>query len=108
VLPRLAGDPRIRVVRYEDLFEGQEKAAHFRAMLEFVTGFPDGFQAPFTFDPAILGKRSHSSRDGAFPHWRAWSPELARSLDALCGEAMRPFGYGTEPEWTAKLRQSGP
>jgi hypothetical protein len=107
VLPRLAGEPRIRVVRYEDLFEGEQKAAHFRAMLEFVTSFPDGCQAPFTFNPAILGKRSHSTRDGAFPHWRDWSPELARSLDALCGEAMRPFGYGTEPEWTEKLRRAG-
>jgi hypothetical protein len=107
VLPRLEGEPRSRVLRYEDLFESEEKAVRFREMLEFITAFPDGFTAPFTFDPAILGERSHSSRHGAFPHWREWSPELARRLDELCGEVMRPFGYGTEPAWAEKLRQAG-
>lgn len=103
VLPRLAGDPRVRVLRYEDLFEGADKAARFREMLEFVTSFPDGATAPFAFDPAILAERSHATRDGAFPGWRAWNPDLVRRLEAHCGPVMRTLGYGGEPEWREKL-----
>lgn len=103
VLPRLAGDARVRVLRYEDLFVVPGKAEHFRAMLEFATTFPDGTTAPFAFEPELLAERSHSSRDGAFPGWRAWDPDLARRLEAHCGPLMRTFGYGAEPEWQAKI-----
>lgn len=105
VLPRLAGDPRVRVMRYEDLFEGADKAARFQAMLAFATSFPDGATAPFAFDPAILAERSHATRGGAFPGWRAWDPDLARRLEAHCGPVMRTLGYGGEPEWRAKLEE---
>ena len=103
VLPRLAGDPRMRVMRYEDLFEGADKAARFRDMLTFTTRFPDGATAPFAFDPAILAERSHATRDGAFPGWRAWDPDLALRLEAYCGPIMRTLGYGGEPEWQEML-----
>lgn len=105
ILPRIAGDPRVRLLRYEDLFESAGKEERFRAMLDFATAFPDGFRAEVAFDPALLAQRSHSSRDGNFPGWRRWDAELARTLELHCGELMRPFGYGGEPAWAEKLAE---
>jgi hypothetical protein len=95
------------VLRYEDLFEGAAKAARFREMLDFATSFPDGFSAGYAFDAAILERRSHSSRGGAFPGWRQWDPALAARVEELCGTTMRLFGYGAEPEWAEKVTQGG-
>jgi hypothetical protein len=38
-----------------------------------------------------------------YPSWADWPPEQCRQLDTICGEQMRSFGYGTEPEWLEKL-----
>lgn len=105
ILPRIAGNPRIRLLRYEDILESAGKEASFRAMLDFATAFPDGFRAAVAFDPALLAQRSHSSRDGSFPGWRRWDAGLALALERHCGGLMRPFGYGGEPEWTEKLAE---
>ena len=41
------------------------------------------------------------------PDWREWTPERCRSLQRLCGAQMQSYGYGSEPEWQAKLASHG-
>ena len=108
ILPRIAGDGRIRLLRYEDILGSAGREERFREMLEFATVFPDGFRAGVDFDPALLARRSHASREGGFPGWRRWDDKLARTLERHCGALMRELGYGGEPEWAAKTGAGGP
>lgn len=108
ILPRVAGDPRIRLLRYEDILGSAGREERFREMLAFATAFPDGFRAGVDFDPALLARRSHASREDGFPGWRRWDAGLARTLARHCGGLMRELGYGGEPEWAAKIAAGGP
>ena len=33
--------------------------------------------------------------------WREWDARTRERVEALCGESMRRYGYGNEPEWRA-------
>lgn len=108
ILPRIAGDPRVRLLRYEDILGSAGREERFREMLEFATRFPDGSSARIDFDPALLARRSHASPADGFPGWRRWDPALARTLERHCGGLMRRLGYGGEPEWAAKIAAGAP
>jgi hypothetical protein len=103
LLPRIAANPRVRVVRFEDLFVSAGKEERFRDLMDFITTFPDGFRAAYRFDPGLLERRVHATAVERFPGWRRWSSAQCRSLDHFCGAAMAHFGYGKEAEWTDRL-----
>ena len=92
-----------RVCRFEDLFHGQQREEAFRKMLEFVTEFPDGFRARWTFDPSILSQKVHSKSAGPFPKWTEWQQMYVNQVHEHCGELMQQFGYGQEPQWREKV-----
>jgi hypothetical protein len=95
-------DSRTQLYRYEDLFLSIDRRDTVIEMLEFITRFEDR-QYYYELQVERLKKRVHSSTRKTFPGWRDWSPELARTLDKLCGNLMVQFGYGQEPEWQLKL-----
>lgn len=94
----VAKDEHTMVIRYEDLFLGEDSHRHFEDMLKFVTSFDDrSFE--FTFDRNSLSERVHASVDGRKDQWERWDASDASYLERLCGPLMRTFGYGGEAEW---------
>lgn len=96
-------DEQTMVVRYEDLFLGEESTRHLEKMLGFVTSFDDR-NFKFTFDGNSLSERIHASFDGRKGEWEGWDAADASYLEKLCGPLMRKFDYGSEVEWTALAR----
>lgn len=86
-------------VRFEDLFSNQPETV-FNKITDFF-GLPPAANIRERFrDPA------NTSKPTFFPEWRDWSPQQARQLQDLCGKQMQAYGYGNEPEWQEKLRQT--
>lgn len=96
----------VKVFRFEDLFcEGNNYDEMVR-FLEFVSEFPDGFRAEWTFNPELLGQKVNAAGRKMFPEWTEWNIEQAGLLDEHCGELMKQLGYGCELQWQEKLRQT--
>lgn len=114
VLPRWAGDPRVRVVSYERLVSSPEE--EMRAICAFLGE---------EFEPAMLGDRQAAGvpgsastlRDAAFEDWRRehearsgrpiseaslerWRSRLTRGeialIEARCGKGMAAAGYAPD------------
>lgn len=54
----------------------------------------------------LLDKPVDSTNRSKHQHmqpWRNWSKQECQQLDAICGDLMREYGYGNEPEWLEKL-----
>lgn len=93
-----------RVFRYEDILECNEKVAAFEEFVEAITSFPDGSVVGVDLSKAGLDRREHSSKGRRMPCWRDWTGDQARTLHEHCGDLMRQFGYGLEPEWLEKIK----
>lgn len=86
-----------RLYRFEDVFG--DGGQSMKDLLEFVT-----FEGKYMVGD-LDGFLDHKSNASAGPRddWQNWSDERIRLLDAICGEQMRIYGYGLEPEWQARL-----
>lgn len=49
------------------------------------------------------GDAMNQGRLGVAQGWRDWDRATCEIVDRLCGEDMRRYGYGDEPEWQRKL-----
>lgn len=47
---------------------------------------------------------ANKSKHQIMAKWPAWSQADCKQLDAICGELMKSYGYGNEPEWKNLLR----
>ena len=93
----------VKVFRYEDLFDKKAGYETFLQMLQFVTSFPDGFRADWTFKPELMKEKVASTSGGKFPEWPEWSDEQVRQIQEHCAVLMKQFNYGNEPEWQERL-----
>jgi hypothetical protein len=87
-------------VRFEDLFNTPEPEEVFCRITDFIglpgrSGLRDRFREP-----------TNVSARAVFPDWPEWSPRHCAQLDALCGERMRRYSYGNEPEWASKVKEA--
>lgn len=98
----------VNIFRFEDLFCGENSKDEMGRLLEFVSEFPNGFRAEWSFHPELLRKKVNAVERNTFPEWSEWNKEQVELLDEHCGELMAQFGYGFEPQWQEKLRQAGP
>lgn len=90
--------PYLRV-RFEDLFNTGDPEEIFGRITDFihlprVTGIRGRFREP-----------ANTSAKTDFPEWKDWTPQQAAQLDLFCGERMKKYGYKSEPEWLAKVKQ---
>jgi len=97
-------NPQARLFTFESLFVAEDRADTVRRMLDFLTDFPHRRYA-YSFDPTVLDRPVHGSKHRLMGPWPSWSPDQARFLDGLCGEAMVEYGYGGEPEWRSLLEK---
>ena len=88
----------VRVFRFEDLFDPDNDTV-IGEVVRF-TAF-DGKYAVAELDGFTRSVRNASS--GPRVVWQDWDPEKAALVDAMCGELMRQYGYGEEPEWRSKV-----
>ena len=92
--------PFVHSARYEDLFADGVGESPLESTLEFL--FAGALELP-DLEPTFLRERIHGNLSYAFPHWTDWPHAQASQLEAICGRAMRKFGYGQEQEWTELL-----
>jgi hypothetical protein len=90
--------PYLRI-RFEDAFNPVSAEETYRQMVAFL-GLPalEGVAARFA-TPANQAPREHVAE------WPEWTPKQCTRLQALCGVRMQRYGYGSEPDWLAKLSQ---
>lgn len=90
--------PYLRV-RFEDVFYSENPEATFAKMTNFI-GLPrkENIKDRF-FHSVNKAPKKH------FFEWQTWSAEQAVSLDMICGERMKKYGYGSESTWLEKLEK---
>jgi len=82
--------------KFEHLFNDSREAEDERQDLFLFLGTK--------MDDVIIHKEEKiNSSKGSFDSWSSWTPEQAALLDKHCGELMKKYGYGNEPEWIALL-----
>lgn len=96
----------VRILRYEDLFGESSRDKTFRELLEFVTAFPNGFSAGWTYRPELVKVKVDSTGQGAFSDWTEWKGGDVMTLNRHCGPLMERFGYGIEPEWQSRVESA--
>ena len=97
----VSGDPKSRLYRFEDLFEGDGRAKEMHNFLDFITDFGDQTYS-YQLTDSNSGYRLNASA-GNPVKWPDWSPSQARAMHSICGELMRELGYGEEPAWRKKI-----
>lgn len=91
------------VFRFEDLFCAENNYDEMARLLAFVSEFPDGSRAKWSFDREFLRNKVNTSGRDIFPEWSAWESKQAELLDEHCGELMTQLGYGCEEQWQELL-----
>lgn len=89
-------DDRARLFRFEDLFDTQSPEVR-RELFQFIT-VHNGRQYSYKDPDSALRKQINVS-SGNMADWPKWPKEDAQFLYSMCGNLMRQFGYGMEPEW---------
>ena len=87
--------PYLRV-RFEDIFHSDTPEDVFNKITDFI-GLPrvdvgDRFTKP----------ENKAQRD-EFPDWHNWTHRQCAVLQDLCGNGMKQYGYGGEPDWLEKI-----
>jgi hypothetical protein len=91
-------DPWIEMFRFEDLFEGDRNEEQLERFLKFVTEFGER-RYRYSIRHLLENPKVHASSGDSSQEWRRWSREKCRSVEKYCGDLMREWGYGSEPEW---------
>ena len=92
LLDSIKDDPNARIVKFEELFETQDKYLNLRDLLEFLTRFGD---RAFSFEipPNILEKKVHQNISQQFPNWKDWEDDRHNDLISICGGVMERLDY---------------
>lgn len=92
LLQSITNDTNARIVKFEELFEAQDKYLNLKDLLVFLTQFRD---REFAFDipENILEKRVHKNISYQFTKWRDWDDAMKRDLIGICGEVMKKLNY---------------
>ncbi|MFI3169330.1 MAG: hypothetical protein R3Y06_05240 [Faecalibacterium sp.] len=103
VLTEMQDKPNFKVFRYEDVFLAEDKAVHFKELLDFATDFST--DAPeYTFQAALIDNKVDSKQQQSRSTWEDWSPKKAQIMMKHCGKIMQAYGYGEEEAWKEKLK----
>ncbi len=98
-LDRAADAGEVRMYRFEDIF-GPDPG-HIADLVAYVADHGERRYA--VGDLGGFTSETRNASRGPRRSWPDWPDADAHLLDAMCGPLMRKYGYGTEPEWTAKV-----
>ena len=82
-------------LRFEDLVESSEAEQSMSRLCAFI-GL-EHTSAMTSHQPV------NQTTTRSYPGWHQWTKQRCQSLHLQCGELMQSYGYGTEPDWQAKL-----
>ena len=99
-----ATSSNIRVFRFEDLFRGDSAVLH--RFVEFVINHQSGPRHQIGDLAGVLGDVRNAS-SGPTRRWQTWDDAQIAAVAHFCGRGMQAHGYGTEPEWQARVDASG-
>jgi len=85
------------LVRFEDVFQSENPEKEFDKITDFI-GLPRASSIQKRFS-----QPTNQTIRQTIPVWMEWLPARCIQLHAHCGERMKIYGYGNEPEWLAKL-----
>lgn len=91
------GDPQIRLVRFEDLFQSPQRRHRLDETLGFLTDFGDR-RYPYRVPNGVFERRVNVSRRKRLGPWREWPDERRTFLEEMCGELMERVGYSLDDE----------
>jgi hypothetical protein len=94
-LSTLARNPMVRVVRFEDVFAGEQRERNLSGAIDFATAHLGDSKARISSMSGQLEHRTHAS-SGDFPAWQDWTTQQRRSFERLCGLLMERLGYGLD------------
>jgi len=82
---------------FEDVF-GADHAGLRRMCETLELPYPDAEARLSASEKVNAGKLSLMGQ------WPTWTAEQRQELDRVCGDLMRAYGYGDEPEWQIETR----
>lgn len=88
----LAGNPNVRVFKFENIFTGDDRYKTVNELIQFATSQPGIDPARVGDSSGWLERRSHQSADG-FPAWEQWSSGQKEFFKKVCGDLMEETGY---------------
>jgi len=84
--------PGYHLFKFEDIFDSDHSG--LRRMCEIL-----GLEYPDEGASASTANKVNAGKLKLMGNWQSWTPEQCRELDRVCGDLMRAYGYGDEPEW---------
>lgn len=89
-------DERIRLVRFEDLFKSEGRAANLASALDFITDFEDR-RYEYSVPDGVFGRKVNVSNRERVGPWSTWPDQERRFLLDMCAPLMDRLGYRTGP-----------
>jgi len=98
-LKTITENPNAKLFYFEDIFKSEDRYDNLKALVDFVTSFPDCSKVTYESLGCKLERKVNQDISYEFPSWKNWSPEYVKQFKMICGPLMSRLGYGSEKEW---------
>lgn len=92
ILKETKNDVNCRVVKFEDLFDSEDRYHNLKNLLDFVTTFNDS-KFSHSIPDNVLEKKVHASIKSDFPRPEDWGQDLTDQCRQICGKIAGELGY---------------
>ena len=91
-LNAIGDNPYIKLVKFEDIFYGEDRYQNLSELLGFLMSFDNPELSTIKSVDGWLDKRIHESKE-RFPKWVDWSSDQKEYFDSVCGPLMEKLNY---------------
>lgn len=88
--------PGYHVLRFEDIFD--QTNSGLRQLCEIL-----GVDYPGEAGPVSAQEKINAGQLKLMGGWPTWDQAQRDAVERICGNLMRQYGYGDEPEWLEKI-----
>jgi hypothetical protein len=92
ILKSAEKDPNAIIIKFEDLFQSENKYDHLRRLLSFITRYSDK-NFSFNIPENILERKTNVNISYSFPKFESWGVQMKTELAGICGEITKNLGY---------------
>ena len=97
-VPKIENKNIYKIFKFEDLFSDKNDE-EFKNLINFINELNPEKKESYKKYKNSIHKKIHQPKNYKFPKWQKWTSEEAQIVEKHCGDLMRKFGYGKEPEW---------
>ena len=92
ILKSAERDPNAIIIKFEDLFQSENKYDNLRGLLAYITDYSD---KNFTFEipEGILQRKTNKNISYSFPNFDSWGTEMKTEMAGICSEIGKNLGY---------------